>query len=825
MSLTICCGDGSTVDNCPESEIRQGESLNLSYSWNPPRQLIGFICNINVRINNPGQPDDKTLVLDKVLTELNPTQTAIVGLLTSGETNGLFTGDYWIAGELINASTGEAQESVCELTIIEQFVYPDTSQVEIVVSAFEANPTPETQAIAQAAVNTLPAGDDRDAFQARIDALDSEVALVETARLLVTAAETYPWTEFKRETAQDVVDTLISPIERAELTDRLNALTDEINASESVVDAEIIRTQNLINTAQGFINLIDPPENRVQLQDRLDDIVTYFRFVENGSDYSTIVNSYFLSQSGLRDRAVGVNGAVLMENTISSGWASVEVNYKLRQTFSQFVGVGNAANILAAFDQGSGDDTCVLTGDRAWYNGGIIGPAGVDVYIFVVDYRGVNPIVHIIDAGGNALIASQTLAGWAGPVSLVINHMGWKTNEERDYYFESNVGSDLANRPFSSDVVSILQANGVDTTGYTDGWGQNISLDFIPDPVLEFVTTPPPGITPGTPVSVIARAVGSDGIDRSSRIRWRNKFDNWLMNDNVIYGPEFTFTPTEYGYYELIAEFEDITGKIFEIETVMNVVGAVDTSGNLAFEPSGAGFNDSHPNVVITSAVPPLALNNIPNNAVTFGNATPFKKAAVGNIAIWGQYRYFEIKITNGVLVDGFGVGIMSLLCSNVAWSGGDNGDDPQEGAGGISILNVPSAGSTILSPWINGDNLTWQGDVGFGDGSNSEFTNQDGILGMAIDYRDTTQPPIIHVLHQQVGGIGTYLYSSRVWNCRTPIVPMVYVNNVSQNAQPDIVINGEEANMVITNAEALLSAAGRDVTDFNLFWGDDDAI
>ncbi len=821
MSSKICLGgsSGSDDDICPASEIRQGESLELSYTYRPPQDLTDFICTVNVRVDNPGDPTDRELRVSKELTDLSADGLTITGRLTSGETNLLLAGDYWIAGELNNPNTGQNQETVCQFTVTDQFVFPNPEQVEEIVAAAEANPTPETQATAQLAVNNLPGGPDRDAYQARLDALDPEVANVVAARDLVVEAETYPWTSTKQSQAQAAVDALVSPIERSNLSARLSALNDEVAATDAVDIAEVSRKQSDITNAQILIDLIEPPENREQLQARLDAVQTFLALSPYSGSYVTVTNSYYISKTGLRVRSPNLGGGFRADYTLGqgSGWGSIAVKTIMRPKFDTFFGMGDILFIAeqSVGDQAQGLGNAILIGTDVYDGGSNEGNTEEDI-ILAVDYRGTNPIVYVIGASGGTLIYSSTLP-ITGVCSFGINTRN-ASNSEREYFYEVNVGSDLTNRPFPADGQQILDDAGVpDTTGYVIGWGQTQNLSLVGEPTFVF-TTPAP-VTPavGVPFSIGAQVIDTDGLDRSSLIRWRNKFDNWALNNNVINGATINFTPEAEGYYEFVAEFEDQTGKIYTIERAV-LVGTAPLAmpGNLAFDPGV-----SYPTITFNNDVPPFALNSIPNNGAQYNNVDVFKKAALSNIPIWGAFRYFEIKITNGVLNDVFGNGLMSVLNGNIGWSGNDS-QAAQEGAGGTSILNTTQFQPFLGQPWINGLSTVYRGD-GMGSGITvpSDFSSMDGIIGMAVDYRDITQPPIIHVIHTS-NATPVFAYSFRLWNARTPVRPMVYVNQTSQALQSDAVINGEEVNMTY-DPITILGNAGIDVSGLAPFWGDDD--
>lgn len=97
--------------------VRQGDSLNLEYALDGVTDLTGWTCRVQVRASYTG-----SALLDINLTELRSGNSVIGGLM---QTAALNPGEYILAAELANGSTGESREIHAELKVYPQAVFDD----------------------------------------------------------------------------------------------------------------------------------------------------------------------------------------------------------------------------------------------------------------------------------------------------------------------------------------------------------------------------------------------------------------------------------------------------------------------------------------------------------------------------------------------------------------------------------------------------------------------------------------------------------------------------------------------------------------------------
>ena len=227
-----------------------------------------------------------------------------------------------------------------------------------------------------------------------------------------------------------------------------------------------------------------------------------------------------------------------------------------------------------------------------------------DTYGFAVDYRGTNPIVHIIISktlgGPGEYLKSVTLTGITGPIYILV----YGNNSEGALQQTINAGDDLGGNPFRYDVVQVLTEayfypiDGIDEI--VPGWG-------IPDPGLNQapVVTPGPAQTVvlGSPVTVTATAQDNENGNLTGSISWSDSASGAMGS-----GGSFQFVPSGLGSRILTAEVTDKAGAMGSAEVPVTVIasGAVDSDGDgltydeeilLNTDPSnpdsdGEGLND-----------------------------------------------------------------------------------------------------------------------------------------------------------------------------------------------------------------------------------------
>ena len=783
-------------------EINQGESLFLSYSLDRHTDLSSYTCQVQVRSS-----DNNSLIQEQYFIDYVNNQKSFIGYLDVSDTNDLLAGTYNLTAKILNSIGDMAKQFHDELIIETALVQPNLVAIEALVSFAEAQPTPETQEAAQIAVNQMPVSSQKTAFQVRLDALDPEVANVEAARALVVIAEAYRWLATEQAAAQAASDALISTIEQAALTARLDAINDKVAAETATEQAQYSTLQTDIDTAQALI-LVLGAEDQILLQERLDLIVVIARLIPAQAISPDVVTPY-LSRQNLRVRSPGYPARFKLDSEINQfdGWAAVSSTGKTLTTARSMWGIGDEATLLAAEDQGQGGLTTVLCGQRVYYNGSIQSGNGSN-YVIAVNYQ-TNPHVYVIDVDLNSVVFDQILP-ITTPVTFLINE-DINTDQEREWYFQLNTANDDNNRPFTVDVDTLLTNYGADTTGLILGWGTESTRPSPAGSVALTITTTPPAPVIGVPIVLNATCTDGDGVDRASDIRWFNDFINWNKTaEAFVDGDELTFTPEIEGSYRIRATYEDTYGNQYEDSITILVDDTYTHTGNTVFDPARS-------NVGIASLVA---------NTVRFETSDPFKIAAVANHANWGTFRYYEVTVNapNGQ----FGVGLTSLLNTTplapnaVMWSGTSAGTTPQDGAGAFSVLTF-AAGGALQQQWISGSNLTPTGNNFFLPNNNSTFHLNGGTVGVLVDNRNKDEPPTVYLIDEDaaVAGVSRVARVFSLWNCRTPVAPVVYANTPSSlvGSGVDLTLNGGGNGAFLYDPRPALTAIGVDNTGLEYGW------
>lgn len=240
------------------------------------------------------------------------------------------------------------------------------------------------------------------------------------------------------------------------------------------------------------------------------------------------------------------------------------------------------ATATTALDGRMGTDSTSLSigfGGILWSSGGWQGniPNSADTYGIAVDYRGTNPIVHVIGAesedGEGVYLASYTLASVTETVYVTV----WGFGPSGQDRLRLNAGDDLGAFPFRFDPAKALgeayyfYIDGVDVL--VPGWGTT-------DPSVN----QGPTITMGAPqttvlgnsVTVSATATDAEDGDISSSIAFSSD-----EGDNDT-GSSFTYTPTTLGDHPVTAVATDSGARTATGTVTVTVIadGSVDNDGD-----------------------------------------------------------------------------------------------------------------------------------------------------------------------------------------------------------------------------------------------------
>lgn len=103
------------ASNIYNLSVIQGDSVALSYSTTPPRDMGAWDCRVVVKATKAG-----AAIVDMTLTNISPDTLAIIGLL---QTAAIDPGVYVIAAKLSHASSGQSKEIQKSLIIQERAVF------------------------------------------------------------------------------------------------------------------------------------------------------------------------------------------------------------------------------------------------------------------------------------------------------------------------------------------------------------------------------------------------------------------------------------------------------------------------------------------------------------------------------------------------------------------------------------------------------------------------------------------------------------------------------------------------------------------------------
>lgn len=100
------------------TEIKQGESLDLEYSWDG-KDLTGFECEVMVKL----ALEDEAPLVQLSLTTLAEDKKSFTGMLSKDTTDGLPIGDLLLLAEIKKDSTGQGREFHQTLRVSPQGVF------------------------------------------------------------------------------------------------------------------------------------------------------------------------------------------------------------------------------------------------------------------------------------------------------------------------------------------------------------------------------------------------------------------------------------------------------------------------------------------------------------------------------------------------------------------------------------------------------------------------------------------------------------------------------------------------------------------------------
>ncbi len=415
-----------------------------------------------------------------------------------------------------------------------------------------------------------------------------------------------------------------------------------------------------------------------------------------------------------------------------------------------------------------------------------------------VDYRNLtNPRCYVV-RDGNVIHAKQLTT--SAPLHFFVRH-AWEGM--RTWFARANVGQDATNAPMRSNLEKAMAWQGINPVQLRKGWGAVHNAPALEDlAVITFQISGTAAV--GRAVEITATCTDANGNDQSAHLRWFNHGESWNLPAAFGTGAAYSFTPRALGYYPITVEYIDPHGRSIQRKLSVMVNG----------EPPVFGVQQwddvfSHP-----------AVADIDGNQIRFGTATPAGLMGVVNQGLWGDYEYFELTLLQTDNAGEFGFGLTTALNGQVA-GGRQNVELLSDGAGTLAV-HTQGAASDTVTVRVNGAQLARQiEDLEFAiDGANAATKT----LGFAVDYRDKTKEPLVHLIgYDQAAAAPALLASVRLANAHGPVHPMAYCVDAGGTAPGafDVSFNGG-ADAFVYNPELILMAANVDTVGMKTGWGAD---
>lgn len=482
-------------------------------------------------------------------------------------------------------------------------------------------------------------------------------------------------------------------------------------------------------------------------------------------------SNVFISDNGLELGIINTQEQAGIRSNVGvaagSGVWYYEVTYTGRVGGGFFGGgVTSATPPLTANMGANAQSIGMNAGGQSWFDDDLLLNVGHKPTVgFVVDYRGANPIVHIItsDESDSVRLVSETLTVttpvFAGYSGLMQSH---------GYSARFNFGADTENHPFTLDPVAAL--NDADEAGTASalvlGFGATRARPHSEPPVIDLEDEE---LTVDVNTEVTLRATATDAEDGSltAQLHWENMAHSFYDRDNSD-GGSFTFTPTEIGRYPIHVYVRDSTDILTEETVMVTVTGALPQFDSVQLVMDG----NTGEGIVVSDDGLSAQYNSHNKMGI---------RANQGN---YGRFWYFEMRRL--IPAENIGGGLVVSRGS----------------------LNPLAFATTQPSLQVNFLGSTWRELI-----SLFNTPSPTGYYGFAVDYRGDN--PIVYII---VGNAVVHTITlDDVW---VPLYPMLYGNPTESMAAFDNRLN-LGATAFQNNPVTALTNAGVSTTGFEPYWGD----
>lgn len=420
-------------------------------------------------------------------------------------------------------------------------------------------------------------------------------------------------------------------------------------------------------------------------------------------------------------------------------------------------------------DQGFNIDTS----GSYFYDGAYLGNIdrfSTETYGFVVDYRGTNPVIHLISSnyGSPEVVHSQTLTAVTGDLYAMLSGPRRKVGVE----VQVNFGNDTTNRPFEFDAAAALTAAGLTTEAglLVNGFGSTNAGTLNARPTL--TVSADVTVALGTPVTLTGVASDAEDGVLTGDIYWEDMATVYGFRTDGM-GATFTFTPESIGLHPVRATVYDSDGGRRQATVRVSVTGTLPQYDPVLL------VNDS------------VADPNVGSGITTDGLGAKWvvadKMGIRANQGLYGDFWYFEVTRHTGPVNQGAGL---------VIW---DGDLDP------YSADNVPPSMS------VNTSGGVWQNIIYY-----ASYDTSNTTYGFAVDYRG--ESPMVYVV---IGG--DVVAQWEMVDVFVPVHPMLYGNATGDPAMYDETINFGASAFVQDPCTALgaWGVSAGDVSALGLGWGD----
>jgi hypothetical protein len=440
------------------------------------------------------------------------------------------------------------------------------------------------------------------------------------------------------------------------------------------------------------------------------------------------------------------------------------------ERFGRVVSLFGFGVVTASFDlnESPGEDARSLgvdtRGDIA-FNGTTIGTFDAELthYGFVIDYRGVSPIVSVIV--DQSVVVTQALLEVTEPVYAFAGGRRLQVGPQA----RINTGNDTENVPFFYDPVAALAQSGLSSAGLVLGFTHSFAAP--PNAPPELRVTGARSIALGTAITL--RVEASDGEDGSltEKVEWSDLSTTYAERDRAT-GAQWAFTPRSLGIHPIEVRVTDSSGLSAISVVDVSVTGTLPTAASVRLTPDDRG------GVGVELSADGLSAHF----------TAPGKYGIRANQGLLGGFQYFEMHRLGGALNQGGGIVV-------------EEGD-----LAPYSPFSVPPSCS------VNHYASVWCDLISVADYD----TAATDYYGVAVDYRGRS--PRLYVITQGASG-GEVAYSADLDEITVPVYPFVYGNPISPDGSFDVSVNFG-ATAFHYQPAAVLQAAGFDASGLQVGWG-----